>query len=949
MSEQIEYNKIQQLNNLNGFMDKYRIVKQNGVRMTHNSMGSYLGAFDIPDDKLVHFFKFYKKAVKAGNVLSLLEAHTEQGPIVIDIDMKYKLSSNVECVRIYQDEDIINILKIYNQVILTYLAINPEDLNIYVMEKQEPKILCVDEATNETTYKDGIHIMYPHICASNKLQFFFRELVVNELVKDKTLDHLNIGKIDDVIDKAVIERSNWLLYGSCKDNRPETLYRLTRLYDSDMMLVDLEEVDIFNLPQLLSIRKFKPEEHSEFAEGMTMEKIEVIFNELLGKKNGARPYAQNDDIRKAQILVGMFSEKRAKDYRAWLDVGFCLHNIDESLIDIWIEFSKKSPAQFKQGECEKIWKKFKYEGLRIGSLFRWAKEDNPGAYSDFMLSECDQLIKNSLNCESYPVAKLFYEFNKYQYVCTSIDKKKWYEFIGHRWTHMDSASGIINKLNIELANDYIKLGAAFGLKASVAEADEIKRSFINKSKMAYNISQKLHQMSFKKTVIDELLHLYHDSHFMEKLDENRYLIGFENGVYDLENHIFRNGRPEDYISMTTKCDYIDYNLNDEKIKEVIRFFNSIQPDQEMCTYLLTKLSSFLEGTQRDQRFEIWTGTGANGKGRILKLILDSFGEYACTIPVTLLTRPRLDANSASPALSQTKGKRMCAFQEPEPDDKIYVGHMKNIVGGDKMMARSLYADPVEFYPQFKTILACNKLPDIPASDYGTWRRIRVVPFEMSFVKNPTQPNEKKMIDNLDDMLETWQSAFMSILIETYKNYRKFGLNEPDKILLKTNEYQNATDIFNEFIKDKILTTDKTSFVSFEDLVTHFKTWYKDSNYIESKKPHKNDLKFEMEHRLCHISNNKFYGFKFRENEDEEPSCSVTVHGKISARATEKYGDSTSTHDFPSQEVQLNTITEESSTSKIKKIFKQDPKDIDGGMNTGDESFEKLEKLFIKSK
>lgn len=859
-------NKTQLLNNLHGFMDKFRVNKQVDIKPTHLSMGSYLGSFNIPDNNMAHFYKYYKKAIKSGCIPSILESHLDQGPIIIDVDMKYTLKTE-ENPRAYTNNDIMNILRLYNQIIITYLAVNEDDFNIYILEKSKPKIINKDEINNKVTYKDGIHIIYPFICANNKLQLFFREIMVNKLVENKILDHLNLeNSIDDVFDKAVIERNNWLLYGSCKDGNRDFLYSLTKIYDFDLNQQELDEVDLINLPTLLSIRKFKSEEHSEYVDGITMEKVNTLYTELIGKKGNNRPYAQNSDIRKAFILVNLLSDKRAKNYSSWIEVGFCLHNIDESLLELWIDFSRKSPSQFKEGECEKLWNKFKYEGLSIGSLYRWAKEDNPSEYSDFLLTECDELIRNSLNCKSclnYPIARVFYEFNKYQYVCTSISKKKWYEYDGHRWKPMDEANSIVHKLNTELSNNYLKLGIAYGQKAINADGYE-KEQYMMKSKLANNIAQKLQNMNFKKEIISELLHLYYDSKFMEKLDENRYLIGFDNGVYDLKNHYFRNGRPEDHISMTTHCDYIPYNINNEHIIRVTQFFESIQPDPVMYNYLITKLSSFLEGVQRDQRFEIWTGEGANGKGRIIKLILDSFGDYGCTIPISLLTKGRGDANTASPALSQTKGKRCCVFQEPEPDDKIYVGHMKNLVGGDKMMARSLYSDPIEFYPQFKTILACNKLPDVNSADFGTWRRIRVVPFEITFVSNPKGPNEKQIINNLDDLIAGWRSAFMSILIEKYKEYIEHGINEPGKVLCKTNEYQKSSDLYMEYIRDNLLCTNNKEFISMQDIWANFKSWHKETGRAEKDRPKRAEFKSALESRIGKTYCETFVGYRFKD-------------------------------------------------------------------------------------
>ena len=35
-----------------------------------------------------------------------------------------------------------------------------------------------------------------------------------------------------------------------------------------------------------------------------------------------------------------------------------------------------------------------------------------------------------------------------------------------------------------------------------------------------------------------------------------FLIGFDNGVYDLKMHMFRDGMPDDYIYLSTKQNYV---------------------------------------------------------------------------------------------------------------------------------------------------------------------------------------------------------------------------------------------------------------------------------------------------------------------------------------------------------------------------------------------------------
>ncbi len=130
---------------------------------------------------------------------------------------------------------------------------------------------------------------------------------------------------------------------------------------------------------------------------------------------------------------------------------------------------------------------------------------------------------------------------------------------------------------------------------------------------------------------------------------------------------------------------------------------------------------------------IWTGVGGNGKSKLLELIEFALGDYSCKMSHTVLTRKQGNSSNASPDIEQTKGKRLASIQETEQDDIINVGRMKELSGGDKIYARGLFKDPIQFKPQFKMILLCNELPKINADDNGTWRRIRVVKFVSSLL------------------------------------------------------------------------------------------------------------------------------------------------------------------------------------------------------------------------
>ena len=73
---------------------------------------------------------------------------------------------------------------------------------------------------------------------------------------------------------------------------------------------------------------------------------------------------------------------------------------------------------------------------------------------------------------------------------------------------------------------------------------------------------------------------------------------------------------------------------------------------------------------------------------------------------------RTSSSNATPELADKVGKRLLVMNEPEHDDVVNAGIMKELTGQDRIMARPLYGKPFYYIPQFIPILPCNQHFDV---------------------------------------------------------------------------------------------------------------------------------------------------------------------------------------------------------------------------------------------
>ena len=99
-------------------------------------------------------------------------------------------------------------------------------------------------------------------------------------------------------------------------------------------------------------------------------------------------------------------------------------------------------------------------------------------------------------------------------------------------------------------------------------------------------------------------------------------------------------------------------------------------------YKMIKKDQISDNAEKQQKVIIWTGIGSNGKSVCINFFQAAFGGYCGVLPITVLTRKQGGSGSATPELADTWGKRFVVFQEPENDDKLYIGRMKELSGSD---------------------------------------------------------------------------------------------------------------------------------------------------------------------------------------------------------------------------------------------------------------------------
>lgn len=305
----------------------------------------------------------------------------------------------------------------------------------------------------------------------------------------------------------------------------------------------------------------------------------------------------------------------------------------------------------------------------------------------------------------------------------------------------------------------------------------------------------------------------------DMLDADQYLLNCKNGTIDLRTGTIRPHRQEDFI---TKLAPVDFNPQ-ARAPRFEQFLSEIFAGSvPLISFVQAALGYSLTGSTKEQKIFIAYGEGANGKSTLFNAVREVLGDYAQETDPTLLVAKQ--QGGATEDVYRLRGARFATTIESDEDVKLNEARLKQLTGGDRVVARPLYGRLAEFEPTHKLWMATNHLPRVKSQGHAIWRRICLIPFN---VKMPEHLKDR----DLPDKLRAEYQGVLAWLVRGALIWQQSGLPEPPEVMHATQGYKNEEDSLAAFIA-ACCHVDPQVRVQAQALYEVYKGWCRRSGEIE---------------------------------------------------------------------------------------------------------------------
>jgi len=348
--------------------------------------------------------------------------------------------------------------------------------------------------------------------------------------------------------------------------------------------------------------------------------------------------------------------------------------------------------------------------------------------------------------------------------------KKWYLWDNGRWK-IDANGGAMRLAGDVVGELYRAAGNADGKDArdalaSFAKATDTRKGLSNMLALAAN------RLRFALTADD--------------FNQDAWLLGVGDVTIDLKTGNPREPRREDLITNVVGAGYDEA----AQCPLWLKFLDRIFPDDELRKYVKRAVGYCLTGSMAEQVFFFCYGMGANGKSVFLAILRALLNEYAQQADFnTFLVQRNEKVRNDLAALASA---RVITAIEAEEGGRLSMQVIKSWTGGDPVTARFLFGENFTFQPQGKIWLAANNRPAITERNHAAWRRVRLIPF------NVTIP-EGEQDKDLEAKLQEELPGILNWALEGLQDYLQNGMLTPEAVQEATEEYRKENDSIEAFL------------------------------------------------------------------------------------------------------------------------------------------------------
>lgn len=902
------------------------------------------GTYVIPDGEYIEFMQKIKTATLNGQYEYLTEKQLVEGPLAIDMDLHYDYEVEDRQHNKSHIDDLIDV--IFSKLNEMYVFNAEHNIMVYVMQKpdvnrvkeknitkdgihllinvkmdrtamkylREQLITCIPEIwdipiinTWGGVFDEGVmkgSVNWQLYGSRKPHHGRYSVSYIYDIGYDESDNEFIRDEINDV--QGHLEELDWINLSVRNHNIPAFPLKTSFMPSYEKYLPvnkTRTQYSRNNVPVRKSSSYHK--NNYDYNSIKSQEELDALYSEYMDS------FTNNDYelITACKMTMVLSSEYYGNgSYDKWIRVCWALKNTSPDLLVCWLKFSSQSPSfRFPASimECIEKWDETEIQsngGLTIGSICHWAKTSNPSEYKEIQNQSVYAKIDQSINyavqnsnlnnkktgiCGDADFADVLYAMHGDEYVAAAIKTSLWYRFINHRYELCDSGTALRNEIGNTMramynqkAQDYLHESTFQPEETESKEAEMAKV----KAKVCMNVFAHLGKTTDKEHIMTEARHKFYKQDFYDKLDQDPYLMGFKNGVMDFREKTFRQGKPEDYVSMSTHINYIKLDPNDAQqqviVNEITEFLHQLFPVEEEYEYMFDHLASTLIGNSVNQTFTMYTGEGRNGKSVLVSLMGKILGDYKVDVPLGLICGNRVAEGGTSAEKAALKGARYAVFQEPRKGDKINEGKMKELTSGkDAISCRAPYMpNMITFVPQATFAIACNIMMEVDSNDGGTWRRIRVAEFLSYFTENPVHDDPNKPYQfpvdcEIDNKFDRWKEIFMSMLIDRVLKTNGY-VKDCEMVMAASNKYKQSQDLFSQYYDERII-TDADSILNKSNLYEDCKVWY--SNNANIKCPTSRELADNMDKMYRKNVRGKWKGIAINyanDNEDDNNEIKV---------------------------------------------------------------------------